>query len=406
VPRAITFPQAPAYDADPAFSPEGRALAYASCRDLAVPVCNVNVLSLDAGLQPAGASRRLPGPPVWVQGVTWTRDGRSIVYGGGVGQSPSTYLWRVLADGGAAPERVELAGRGATTPSIARGRDRLAFARTLWDADIYRLQQGAPPAPLLASTFGEVYPQYSPDGRRVAFQSGRSGDAIEIWLADADGSGVTRLTRGPGTQGTPRWSPDGRTIAFDSQNAEGRVDVWAIGVDGAGLRQVTRDPANDNMPSWSRDGRFLYYGSNRTGRFEIWRVPVAGGAEEQLTREGGCVPFESGDGRTLYYMRSCSNDALLARPAGGGIERMIFRCVDEKSWAVGPKGIFHVDCKSLENPLQHVVRHWNAATGQDRPIGTFEAAWTAGLTVSPDGRSILYGRSMMDSDLLMIDNFR
>ena len=66
------------------------------------------------------------------------------------------------------------------------------------------------------------------------------------------------------------------------------------------------------MPSWSGDGRFIYYGSNRTGRYQIWRVPVAGGPEEQVTRESGFLPFESLDGRTLYYKRAENDGPLLA----------------------------------------------------------------------------------------------
>ena len=65
----------------------------------------------------------------------------------------------------------------------------------------------------------------------------------EIWLADADGLNVTRLTRGPGRQqGSPSWSPDGRVIAFDSQAEDGRKDIWTIGADGSGMRQITREP--------------------------------------------------------------------------------------------------------------------------------------------------------------------
>ena len=399
-PRAITFPQAPSHDAFPAFSPDGRAIAFASCfEELEVAPCNLHVLPLDPDLQPAGASRRLPGPPVPVQGLAWTRDGRTILYG----VYGNRHLWRVRVDGSGAPARVELAGRGAVSPSTASGRDRMAYVRAIPDHDIYRLPPGAGPVSFLASTYVDSSPQYSPDGRRVAFASGRSGDAEEIWLADADGSGATRLTRIPTRQqGSPRWSPDGRTIAFDSRNEEGLTDVWTIGVDGAVLRQVTRDSANENMPSWSRDGRFLYYSSDRTGRSEIWRVPVAGGAEKRLTREGGVVPFESFDGGMLYYLRSWGG-ALIARPTGGGAERTVLRCVAQSTFAVGPQGIFYLDCGARP----YVVRHWNATTGQDRPIGTSEThAYVGGMAVSPDGQNILFARLEYASDLMMIDNFR
>jgi hypothetical protein len=375
-------------------------LAFASCFDeIETAPCSLHVLPLDLDLRPAGASRRLPGPPVPVQGLAWTRDGGTILYG--VYGAP--HLWRVPVDGSGAPECVELAGRGAVSPSTASGRDRVAYVHAVEDQDIYRLQPGAAPVVLLASSYVDWFPQYSPDGRRIAFASGRSGDAEEVWLADADGSGATRLTRGPTRQqGSPRWSQDARTIAFDSRNEEGHLDVWTIGVDGAGLRQVTRDSANENMPSWSRDGRFLYYAADRTGRSEIWRVPVAGGAEEQITREGGVVPFESFDGRMLYYLRSWGG-ALIARPTGGGAERTILRCVGQSTFAVGPQGIFYLDCGARP----YVVRHWNATTGQDRPIGTSEArSYVGGMAASPDGQSILFSRSGYASDLMMIDNFR
>jgi hypothetical protein len=57
--------------------------------------------------------------------------------------------------------------------------------------------------------------------------------------------------------------------AFDAGSEIGHMDIWAIRIEGPGLRQVTRDPGLENVPSWSRDGRFIYYSSNRTGRFEV-----------------------------------------------------------------------------------------------------------------------------------------
>jgi serine/threonine protein kinase/Tol biopolymer transport system component len=297
--RPITSPAPPTFDRSPAFSPDGRSLAFASCEGLDVETCELQVVGLDRDLRPRGRPRPLGSRGQGTSGISWTRDGRSIVFGRW--DATLGHLWRVDSRGERPPERLELAGAGAYGPAIAASRNRLAFVRDLSDGDIFRLELGKGDVPWLPSSSFDYGPQYSPDGQRVAFGSMRSGDAEEIWLADADGSTPTRLTRGPGrSQGSPRWSPDGRTIAFDSESAEGHWDVWTIGVDGAGLRQVTQHPGNENLPGWSRDGRWIYFGSDRTGRSEIWRVPARGGPEEQVTRDGGSMPFESPDGRTLY----------------------------------------------------------------------------------------------------------
>ncbi|HUL79895.1 MAG TPA: protein kinase [Vicinamibacteria bacterium] len=409
--RPLTSPKATAYDTDVAFSPDGRALAYASCEGAStVPTCYLQVLPLDGEARPQGAARRLTRQGFGTSGLAWTRDGRSILYG--TAEATNSHVWRVRTDGSAPPERLELPGPGAGQPSTVGSRDRLLFSRFHPNLHILRLQVGGTATPFIASSFVDMNPQYSADGRRVAFQSDRADERHEIWLADADGTNVTRLTRGPGrSQGSPRWSSDGRVIAFDSQADNGHFDIWTIGVDGSGLRQATHDPADENMPSFSRDGRFLYYGSNRTGRYEIWRVPVAGGPEVQVTREGGFLPFESIDGRTLYYKQVENDGPLLARPTAGGAERTIARCVHWWAYAVGPKGVFHVDCQSAEDRAasRRRLRHWDAAAGPDREAATLDSGPDEkifGLSASPDGASLLYGYFASTSDLMMIENFR
>ena len=359
VPRPVTFPKPPIYHQYPAFSPDGRSLAYSACENVAgsVEVCDVHAVQLDAQAQPHGPSRRLTHQGLWNDGLAWTRDGSTIVYG--VFRGSASRLWRVSADGANPPEEVTLAGSGSE-PFTAAGQDRLGFVRNMTDIDIHRLQLGSAQAPFLASTGWDFLPQYSPDGRRIVFNANRSGHKGEVFLADADGSNVMRLTNGPGRQqGAAVWSPDGRSIAFDSQAANGHFDIWTIEVDGSGLRQVTHNPADESVPSWSRDGRWIYFASNQTGRSEVWRVPDAGGAEEQVTRDGGYMAFESPDGRTLYFKRSNANSAPLVARSLGGTERTIIDCVNGFGFAVGSQGVLHLDCpRPTGDPTRRGLRLW------------------------------------------------
>ncbi len=410
-PRQLTVPEAPAYDTDVAFSPDGSALAYVRCDGaLGSPACDVWVQPLDASARASGRPRRVTSRRYPNAGLAWSRDGRSILFGAAAGQD--SRLWRVAADGSAAPERLELAGAGAVEPTAVRGADRLAFVRIRSDSDIHRFRLGEGASPLVETSFYEGNPQYSPDGRRLAFESVRVDEGSQVWLADADGSNPTRLTQAAGAgQGSPRWSPDGRTIAFDVKGESGHFDVWTARADGSGLRQVTFDASDENMPSFSRDGRSLYYASNRTGRFEIWRSRVDGGGAEQITNGGGFLPFESLDGRTLYYKRGNGDDALVARPTtGGGQERVIVDCVDYWAYAVTASGVYHVDCKPPDAPFppRRALHHWDAASGKDRIVAMldFGPREILGLTATPDGKEIAYPFGVMRSDLMMIEHFR
>jgi Tol biopolymer transport system component len=394
--HAVTAPAPTTFHRSPAFSPDGQELAYASCVGLeGSGLCDVRVVALDADARPVGAARRLPGPLMADAGLAWSRDGRWLIVSGGA-------LWRVRSDGRSAPE---LFGVGpGTAPATATGRDRLAFVRG-GNADIYELRAGGSPRPLIRSAFSDIQPRYSPDGYRIAFVSARTGTQ-EIWLADADGANPFRLTRGPGNQqGYPGWSPDGRILVFDSRADDGHADVWTIDASGSGLRRITSHPADDTVPSFSRDGRFIYFTSNRTGRHEIWRVPAAGGAEEQMTRDGGAFPLESRDGRILYYKSGSSADdgPLGELPSQAGM-RALLPCVAIFGYDVGPRGVVHHEC-GVTSPIRP-LRLWDAATGSDRLLGTIEADWVGGISVSPDGTRVIYGRGEAASSLMMIDNFR
>src|SRR5207237_1400286 len=143
-------------------------------------------------------------------------------------------------------------------------------------------------------------------GSRIAFMSHRSGHD-EIWVCNGDGSNPAQLTSFQSSSNTPRWFPDGRRIVFDSDK-EGQKDIYLIDTDNPVPRRLTNDPSEDITPSVSQDGKWIYFSSRRTGRLEIWRVPAQGGEMVQITRNGGCVPLESPDGKVVYYQKGGGSD--------------------------------------------------------------------------------------------------
>ena len=162
-----------------------------------------------------------------------------------------------------------------------------------------------------------LHPQLSPDGRRVAFASDRSG-GWEIWLADPDGSNAVQLTSMGADSGAPCWSPDGERIVFQS-NPEGQFDVYVIRAAGGKPRNLTSHPATDWRPSFSRDGHWIYFTSNRTGQRQIWKVPASGGDALQVTNNVAFAAFESPDGAYLYYNQTMETPSPLWRqPVSGG----------------------------------------------------------------------------------------
>ena len=104
--------------------------------------------------------------------------------------------------------------------AISRQGNRLAYVLSECRINIWRVDLRGPgrtpgaPFKLIPSTRGEGHPDYSPDGKRIVFDSGRSGHP-EIWVCNSDGSNSVQLTSfGGPTVTTPRWSPDGRSVVF------------------------------------------------------------------------------------------------------------------------------------------------------------------------------------------------
>ncbi len=415
-PRAITGPKTPGTDQSPAFSPDARRLAYASCGEFHSD-CHVQVVDLDSAFGAVGSPRQLTGPLRVSRGsIAWSRDGTFVIFN--AEEVQLNYLWRVGVDGERPPERIEVAGVNALFPSITLAGDRLAFTRIIHDLDVYRFEPGRSAQPVARSSVFDGTPQFSPDGRRIAFCSLRSGDAMEVWVANADGSTPEQVTHGPGRwQCGPSWSPDGRQIAFESQAADGSPHIWTIDSEGGTPRQITNEPGHQMASNWSRDGEWIYFSWTQGNDRDIWRTRVGTGSKERVTHGGALLGRESADGTMLLYIpKSASVDLLrsrlLGQPLAGGAPRPIIACVAGTAFAVSQGGIYYVPCSgSLKPDPDPPVRVLDPATGKDREVGRLEKfqyqSLPSGFAVSPDGRTFLYGRLVRDeADLMMIENFR
>ena len=227
----------------------------------AIDVSDIYLLDLTEDLKPKGEPRRLTSLKGFSFGSAWTPNGREIIFASGVLGS-GTSLWRVPASGAGEPEQLPFSGGEAYCPAISRTGNRLAYQRGVFDPNIWRLSLSGPgvatgpPARFIASTREDVAAQYSPDGKRIAFESDRSG-VHGIWVSDADGSNAVELfSRAGASCGTARWSPDGQRIAFDF-NPEGNFDIYVIRASGGKPIRLTTDSADD-VP---RAGREMAIGS-------------------------------------------------------------------------------------------------------------------------------------------------
>ncbi len=142
----------------------------------------------------------------------------------------------------------------------------------------------------------------SPDGRRLAFASARTGNR-EIYVADAVTSELTRVTASRSLDdGRPVWSPDGSRIAWEVGPA-GRRDVYVMRSDGTHKRRLAGGPGDEAEPAWSPDGTRIVFASDRGGIFELWTVARAGGTPQPVLGATGTPrdPAWSPDGRRLAY---------------------------------------------------------------------------------------------------------
>jgi len=145
---------------------------------------------------------------------------------------------------------------------------------------------------------------------------------------------------------------------------------------------------------------WIYFGSKRTGRWETWKVRADGGEVVQVTRNGGQMAFESPDGRFIYYTKDVfSGGRLRQMPVtiGGGEESQALPPVAPSSFSVANDGIYLIPEPGVDGKSS--IQFLSFATGRLKTVAAIRISGppTEGLSVSPDGRFLLF--SQADSDV-------
>jgi Tol biopolymer transport system component len=269
-----------------------------------------------------------------------------------------TRLFAAVATALGAIALLATAGAGAD-PHGPGGLGRLAFAIKDGSgvSNIYSSRpDGDGLVRLTNSPARDLCPDYSRDGRLIAFCSTRSGP-FQIWAMNADGSNVHMVTNGKGSFSFPDYSPDASRIVFSGTAADTDVDdnVYVVRADGTGFGQLTT-AGNNDYATFSPDGRKIAFVSDRTGVEQVWVMNADGSKQTQVSHSGVTedqVPDWSPDGKRIAFAQG---------DIGGG-----------RIWVMNADG---------SNPVQ-----LTSGPGDD-----FGTAW------SPDGRQIAFVRDFGNGD--------
>ncbi len=402
--RHITSPANQQFDCAASFSPDGSNVAFVRG---GMSADRGDLFALKLGdSDPIRLTSGNSGGP-----LAWTADGQEIIFSSAMGGLQN--LWRMPATGGV-PRPVEGVSGEAYRPSVARRGDQLVYEQvnrldTIWQLHLKdeRHPLGSPTR-LLAGRGVVWKPDFSPDGKKIAFESNRMGYG-DIWVCDSNGSNCSQLTSLHGSAATARWSPDGRHIAFEAITKD-FWEVYLLEYPGGTPRELPTFPgANNGVPRWSRDGQWIYfYSTHEKGTYQLWKIPFRGGTPIRVrTGEGGIYVTESPDRRFLYYIK-WGEAGLWRMPLEGGQETKVLELEHTGTWdwTLAPNGIYFLDYSFNPNGkiefFDFTTRSTTPIFAVEKPVPQF-----GGLALSPDGKSLLFGQNGIDESYIMfVKNFR
>ena len=304
-----------------AWSPDGSRIAFVSDRDGNAEIYVMNADGSDLS--------RLTDNPALDFGLNWSPDSGRIAFHSCIKESCHISVMNVDGSG-----VVRLTDDLAVDfgPAWSPDGSRIAFTSDRYgNDDIYMMNvDGSGITRLTDDPASEGVLSWSPDGSRIVFLSARDGD-LEFYVMNVDGTGVVRISY-PVEElyCLPSWSPGGSRIAFQSDRDRG-WNIYVMNADGSGVTRLTDDPADDSCPSWSPDGSRIAFHSTRDGNFEVYVMNVDGDTAPATTDADGSGPVCPGDG-------AADDEHPAWSPDGGRIAFVSFRDGNSEIYVMNADG--------------------------------------------------------------------
>lgn len=312
--RLTTSAPAAMADHQPAWSADGLRLAFVR-QDPADGTRDLHEVTLD------GQVRRLSTLRLHhLHGLTYAADGQDLVFSTTRQDRRVLLRWR-RGDGMALP-----LGLDGSAPVMASD-GRLVFSLMRTHVGIARLSFGAAPERLFQTVGSDRSPRVSPDGRRAALVSGRSG-AQELWLVQSDGSRPVALTTLDGLAAEPAWSPAGDQLAFLGNCGPGRRHGLCLLQLGDGrVRPLAADAASYGRPAWHPTRPEVWVASDRGGRWQLWRFALDGSSPATVDTDeppGRALQWVADGGSLVYqpWRAQYLRERPFPTPAGGPERRL------------------------------------------------------------------------------------
>jgi len=376
-------------DVDPAFSRDGRRLAFVrrlgpfSSRALWVPLGGGG----DSPPRAEGAPQEIPAPGVVTFSPLWVNDGKLLL---AAGAPFALRLYRVSVPGGTVVRVPSADIGGGMAMHLATGRLVYSAQLNIWN--LYRVGIEAPgktsqtPERLTATSGADFFSRYSPDGASVAFVSFRFGQ-FGIWTIQTQNTvGAGLAEWGDGMVAASDWAPDGKSMLVFGTGPRGMYQIYRLAVDTRKVTRLLDEPRHDVYPTYSRDGKTIYFSASGKQGLQLYKMPSGGGAAALVVGGNAVEARESADGRWLYFSEYMP-PYLDRMPMGGGeVTRLIGPLAEPTGYALTCGGAYYwaSGARGME------LRYMELETRRDRLVLRPAIPAVPHLTMSPDGRWLCF----------------